>query len=519
MRSPYSRPMHRGRGFFGVISTATLLVANAQAQPAEPEPETRPDAETRAVQERATQPIESLSDRFDQLLGRPGGLTAEQVGQRSALTSPEANVREKEVAIAAARVDEAIVALIPRLTLTARYTRYSPLDNPSFGPGGQGSLVIDPAGTTGPIAPGAPFVGAPLSAFSFPVLLNEYWLQAGLTIPLSDYIVRGRAGIGAAKLTRRAARLEAQATRLQAAANGKLAYYEWIRARLQQVVAEQTFEQTRAQLSVVRRLVAGGRLSRADLLQAQAQLANAELLVERAKHLSELNEERLRTSMHDESKRPYSIGERLDPRTGGPRARPTLEEAYGEALRQRVELRALEEQTSSLKARVRVNRAEGYPKVELFGNAYYINPNPRIVPQQEEFRATWDVGAQVIWSPNDLGSSSTRTRQLEANVAQVRAQHQQTRDQVRTEVLQALQTWREADLALATSARALESAEAAYRTRRQLFDAGRASPIEVVDTQTELLRAKLEVINARVGVKVAEVRFEHAVGRDAPRVR
>ncbi|APR80835.1 Hypothetical protein A7982_06182 [Minicystis rosea] len=51
--------------------------------------------------------------------------------------------------------------------------------------------------------------------------------------------------------------------------------------------------------------------------------------------------------------------------------------------------------------------------------------------------------------------------------------------------------------------------------RRELFQHGRASSVELTDAETELFRASLDVVSARVDVRIARARLLHATGRDA----
>ena len=52
--------------------------------------------------------------------------------------------------------------------------------------------------------------------------------------------------------------------------------------------------------------------------------------------------------------------------------------------------------------------------------------------------------------------------------------------------------------------------------RRELFRNGRATSVELTDAETELVRASLDVVNARVELRVARARLLHATGRDVP---
>jgi len=53
------------------------------------------------------------------------------------------------------------------------------------------------------------------------------------------------------------------------------------------------------------------------------------------------------------------------------------------------------------------------------------------------------------------------------------------------------------------------------RARRDLFRNGKATLVEVNDAESELTRARLEVVNAHIDARIARVRLDHVVGRDA----
>lgn len=490
-----------------VAAIAAASVARpARAQAASP---------ARAAAQRAPAAPAAGSDtlqRLHALVARPGGLTAREAGQRAARTSYDVRAKQQRSLAAASDVSGSQLAYYPRLTLTARYVRLSPITNPSLGPSGV-HLVATPAGE-GPLAPGAPLVGVPTSALSFPVILNQYTLQANVTVPVSDYLLRTSQSYAAASHSEKAAKIDARAARLAARLQGELAYYAWARARLEQAVAEQSVEQARAHLRAARIAFRAHAVSKADVLRAESALAHAQLLAAHAENLAARSEDALRTAMHDTTSRHYAIGEDLFAPLP-PAARRGFYPLYTEALRRRLEIRALDQTAWSLNERSRAARAGNYPRLDAFADAYYANPNPRYIPPEEKWHATWDVGVQLTWSPNDAGTSSAAARALDARRAEIEAQKRALEDALRREVMRAYQDEKEAELAIATSAQELKSAEEAYRVETELYAFGRATSVEVTDAETELLRARLAVIDARVELRAARARLEHAVGRDA----
>jgi outer membrane protein TolC len=453
----------------------------------------------------------AASDPLAALKAGAGGLTADQVAKRAAETSVDAQVKERGVEVAEARQQAAEASYWPTLTGTARYTRLSAvppvaLADPRYSfVVTQGQPVDATTGRalnlTGPNPD--TLIAASLPPFSVPV--NQYLLQASLTIPLSDYVFRVSKAIAAAT----------HSARLAVAAQARIGYYQWIRARGQLVVAAQAVDQARAHLRDAQQMFAAGVISRADTLRAESQVKSNELLLTRAQHLAALTEEQLHIVMHDASARRYEIGEDVTAALPPRAADGELAHLQEEAFDHRVELRALDETAGSVHELARVARAARLPRLDLAGNAIYANPNQRIFPLQDRFDGTWDASVVLSWTPTDIPGARANVRTQEAQEAQILAQREALLDGLRLEVTQAYQAQLEAQVALDTTLQGLRAAEEGTRARRDLFRNGKATLVEVNDAETELTRAQLEVVNAHIDARIARVRLDHAVGRDA----
>ncbi len=435
-----------------------------------------------------------------------GGLTSEQVAERALSSSLDVRAKREAVAAAGARVDQAIIAYVPRVALTGRYTRLSSIEMPSLG---SGSFVATPLppGSINPTPTAA-------VAFAFPVFLNQYYFQANVGVPFSDYVLRTSQQLAAASHGEKAARLDEHAARLKAVLDGRVSYYTWVRARAQHSVASQGLAQARGHLDDVRHAFEVGTASKADALRVESQVAGAELLVARAEDFALVAEEALRVAMHDEVRRSYDVGEDLRSSLPPVEGARSLDALIARAFDKRLEVRALDETVWSLREQTKAIKATQLPRIDGFADAYYANPHPRFFPQSDEYKFTWDVGVQVTWTPNDVFSAGAQGAEMAARAAQTEAQKMGLRDGVRLEVTQANQAVREADVAAETSVREHAAAEESYRVRRELFKNGRATSSELTDAESELLRAELEVVNARIDQRVSRLRLEHAVGDD-----
>ena len=72
----------------------------------------------------------------------------------------------------------------------------------------------------------------------------------------------------------------------------------------------------------------------------------------------------------------------------------------------------------------------------------------------------------------------------------------------------------EANGALKSARRGVAAAEEAYRVAVDLYRFGKATTTELIESETDLLSARLTEVNARLQLRISEVRLIHAVGRD-----
>lgn len=454
--------------------------------------------------------------RLARLMPVPGGWTAEQAGQRARHASYDVAAKNEALRAAAAKVDQALYSFLPRLSGTARYTRLSPITAPSLGGGGGFSVAAVGSG----VAAGAPLPANALLVatppFSFPVLLNNYTLQASLTVPISDYFLRISHAYAAASHNEESARLDRLASEAKAAADGKIAFYNWVKAVGQREVLQQALEATRDHAKDAESLFKAGTASKADVLGAQSQVAQGELAVAQAQEYVELAYEQLRIAVRAKPDEAITLGEDVIAQL--PRATLDMSALRQEGVTGRAELRSLAAAEQGLSSVASLSRAQSWPQVAAVGNYTYANPNQRYVPQSNTWNATWDVSLQLTWSPNDFLVGRAAGSEADANTMRLRVQSTQFRDALSLEVTQAVSSHQTADLAAEATATAVTAAEEAYRVRREMYRVGRGTSVELSDAEANLFRAKLAAVSARIDQRIARVKLEHATGRDLSRM-
>jgi outer membrane protein TolC len=444
----------------------------------------------------------------DMMAATPGGLTAEQVGARAGATSYQARAAQETATAATARADAAWANYLPRFGLLGRYTRLSEFTPPSFGSDEVRSVVTPaPDGTLNP----SPTVAAATS-FRFPLVFNQWLVTASINIPISDYFLRLNQSYSAATHSEEAARFDILGARATSYSNGKLAYFNWLRARGGVTVAAQTLNNARAHQKDAENQFAVGNASKADVLRAQTSVAAAELGVERAKSLVLTTEQQVRVAMHAKDDEKLEPGESLDATLSPAPQNATA--LISEARGARPEIKSIDRNATAARKLAQVGKAGRYPVVAAFGELTYGNPNPRVFPQTQDWFPTWAAGAQVSWSPNDILTANAQGADYESRAAALEAQQGVVRDGIDLEVNQAHQAVVVADIAIETTTRQLESAEEGYRVARELFNAGRGTSTTVILAETALAQSRFDALNAKVDARIARIRLDHALGRD-----
>jgi outer membrane protein TolC len=446
------------------------------------------------------------------LAPQPGGLTGETVGMRAAATSFSAVAAAEQVRAAAARVDQSWAGFLPRLTVNAQYTRLSSFTAPTFGGGPAGIYSVVSSQPPGTINPTDTVVAPAAQGFAFPLVLNQWTLQAQIAVPISDYFLRINQGYTAATHAQEAARHDLLTLRARSATEAIIAFYNDIRARGGAAVAEQALVNVKAHAVDAENQFKVGNASRADVLRAETQIAAAELTVARMKNLVSLLDKQVRTALHAKEGEFSTSGEDF----ANPPSPPAgeLKTYVGQALAARPELKSFDANLAALRKTAGIARAGNYPRVTAFGEATVANPNPRRVPQTADWFPSWSVGLQASWSPNDVLTAQPAAREADARIAALEAQRTQLGESIELEVTQALQTFTESKVELETTRRQILTATEAHRVAHELFVNGRATATLVIDAETELTRARLEAVNANLDAFVARTRFEHALGRD-----
>ena len=466
-------------GVAGIFFGLGITQSHAQAPPMD-EARTQPEL---ALEEPADQPDDAAA-RALRSLYVPGGLTSAQAVTRIVATSPDLDRTKTLLLEAKGGAMQAMSALVPRLELLGRYSRLSPVDTPSYDIPGFGSVT-------------------------FPSLTQQLASDATLMYSFTDSLAEALPAYRAAKKNEVAAGYQIEAERNNVAFAARQTYYEFARAEAGLGVANFALEAAESQRKETESLVQAGSAARVDLLRVEAQQEAARVAVERAKFGLQVATRALQAMMHTEEL--PTLGEDL---SGPVVAIPAeTEEALKErAFRDRPDLLALRTYIVASKHQLRSAIGGRMPDLLIRGSAQYSNPNLRVIPQQDRFDPTWEAGAVIRWSPNDTVRAQGRAKQLQAELERAHADVIALQDLIRVEVAEGYHGLLASRSAMESARLGLSAAREGYRVTREQLQAGVVNTTTLLQAQSELIRAQVDVVDSAIGLRVATAQLRRAVG-------
>lgn len=396
-----------------------------------------------------------------------------------ALDGQEASTRQARRDVRVGAVD-----FVPTVELSGTYTRLSDLEMPPFEFGGM--QIESP----------------------FPVILDNYAFKTTVTWPVSDLffsILPGhQARIDALELQRHQEAVE----RNKVAKSALEAYYQLVRVRAGIQVADDGVKVLEAQVERLEGLFEAGLVTRADVLSAGAQLAEARVQADDLRGLAEVAEAHLQSVLQI----PEPLEVEVPDGSGTDAEIAPLDPLVEDALAQRPEVQLLDRLINVHKHAAAANRGAALPHVALVGNYTHANPNQRVIPSTKEFRSTWDATVAVTWSPGEAIRRGNAASQSHTDELKARADREALVRGVRVQVAQARSGLVTAERVVRASHAQVEAAEAAFTAQSDLLSAGRSTPTDVLTAEAALRRARHAELNARVDLRMARVELDHALG-------
>jgi|GEM_PF-436836 len=303
-----------------------------------------------------------------------------------------------------------------------------------------------------------------------------------------------------------AARHDQQKSLLDTAQRASESYLRLLQAKAMLSVSEQSVRQYEGQLERAQILLNGGVMQRVDVLRLTAARDNARHTVLRAQTAVTTAGEALVLALNMPTGTVLDVVDDLpDPPTP---LNLTPQQALAEAKSTRPEILAARERTSQAHKGEEVASAQLYPNIVALGTYQHTEGQSTFQPKNAFF-----IGGSLSWDIWDWGKSWQNIKEAGFKAEQAQVGENMLHDQIAFDVRRRLSELHTTYASLDVARSGLEAAEEAYRIQSVSYREGGATTTDVLDTETEVSRARSSYAQARYEYYLATAGLARAVGQ------
>jgi outer membrane protein len=403
----------------------------------------------------------------------------EQALQTAQQHAPELIEAEAVLRAAQARIGTARAPLLPQLAATAGYTR--------------GTYNFARGTTTTGREP--PSLWDTRNAFSVGLRASQLIYDFGQAWALKDVAMHNA----------EAEEFRRNSTILEIAYSVRSAFLDAGKNRALVEVAQATLANQQRHLEQIQGFVDVGTRPLIDLAQSRTDVGNAKLSLLQAQNDYASAIVQLSRNMGTPDVTDYDVSPALP--AAEVQEDVSVDELMKQGEGQRPEFVAFKRQLEAQEASERAIRGQYGPTLNLVGSADYTGL------QIDAMVPNVSVGAQLNWPFYQGGLTNSRLREAQALTAQVRAQLETLRQDLRVAVTQASLSIRAARAALETAGDLVQLAKDRQALAEGRYQAGVGNTIELGDAELALRDAQTQRVSAEYDLALARALLHRTLGR------
>ena len=263
------------------------------------------------------------------------------------------------------------------------------------------------------------------------------------------------------------------------------------------LTAEKSILSMEANLSVAEKRRDAGTGLEQELLDIKVRLSEAKVRHLQARNDLEIAHETLRMLLAWPEDQSLVVAQDLE----------KLELPDNKTMRPNPEVLAVQAQREAAYYFKESTKAMNRPQVSLFGS-YDTNHGWRT----GESLGSWTAGVAMEWNIWNGGLNRAKTREAQANLDAIESQEEAARLKLNFEIRKARLQWTEASLRFQMTEAAVSLAEESLRLSRVRFQEGLGLANQLLDAETALTAARMNVVHADTEINLAKARLRHAMG-------
>ena len=419
------------------------------------------------------------------VLGQQVRMTLQEAIAKGMDASKNIKVSNAKLEIAKAKYQEAVDGALPSLRLSAGYTKLSDIEQPKI-----------------------KFPGTTEEVTLFPVYTNNY--QAKLS--LSETIFSGfrlKYAMESQRLLQRATEYDNGKDKDEVIFGIISAYFNLYKLKVSAQLVEENLNQTKEHVRETEVWEREGIATHNDVLRWELQQSNIELTrldIQNNQAIANFNFN-LMLGMNGDTKIDVDTTE-VDKVLSS----LNLADCFGKAMEKRSDLMAMDLRSKAAQNALKVAKNSYLPQLAVGANYYDARPNPRVVPPQDEFRTSWDVGLNFSWDLVSLYSNKHVVAEANGIYRQVDETKSVLSDGIKMEVNQNYLLFEQSKEKVKVMQKAVEQADENNRLMDSRFRNSLVTLSDLLDANSILLQSKINLALAKADVQLAYYRLQKSTG-------
>jgi len=417
--------------------------------------------------------------------GQEKVLTLEECIRLAATQNPQVLAAQEEYKAAKAKRYQAATALLPSAKLQGTYTR---LDEAPY-------TVMNPENMPF-LPPGTP----PMKIEMGKDEMDKIELQ--IVEPVSAQIWTG---LSLANTGVRQKELSLKKARTEAVLNALKAYYQFLQAKGFLKIAQVSKQQIDAHIKDLENMYAQGVVHKKDLLKAQVRQSEGELMLLQAQNAVELARKSLCMAIGLPQETQITIAESL---SFEEYALP-LDSVLALTKRNSLDAKLIDIGVEAARKQATLAWEGLLPSFSAIFNYDYQKPNREL---ENEWYDSWTAVGVIQWNVFDWGANIAKIKEAAHTKKQMEYVRKSALEGIELQARASYLSLMEKKEKLEVARKEVETAQENFKVTKDMFHGGAATNSELLDAQSDLTRAKINLNNYLADYNIAKAQLDYLTG-------
>jgi outer membrane protein TolC len=288
----------------------------------------------------------------------------------------------------------------------------------------------------------------------------------------------------------------------------KKAFYTVLLMEALVKVANQNLNVAQANLDNVTAMFSQGMVSEFDYLRSEVQVANVQPYVIRSENNLELSKNQLKNLLTLDLNQPIKVIGKV---SFEEIPSDTIDTYSAAAIENNPLINQLKVQSSLLEKNITIQKADYFPTLSFFGQYQFQSQDNTFNFSDYYWAQTFFIGLQLSYTLFDGFSRSSRVEQAIIEKQKVDISRMKYEEALKIQILQAKMNMDEAKKRIYAQEKSVQQAEKALRIAQSRYKNGVGTQLEQIDTQSALILAQSNRIQAVYDYFIAKSDWEYAV--------